>query len=175
MKVRFETSDPVPEKNKIFLGGTCTSSWRDEIIPALDYYEIDYFNPIVEDWTPECIEIEDMEKNDKCNIHLYYFDSSMKGVYSVAELVSSCYNIDITYIDDKGFEIKPFSVALVLFIVNTDGFDEDQLKSFRAVLNLLRNVTDNLGYMETNSKSMKNDLIEAIREADSSVEYIVES
>ena len=39
-------------KNKVFLGGTCNeSTWRVELIPLL---KIDYFNPVVEDWTPEC-------------------------------------------------------------------------------------------------------------------------
>ena len=37
---------------KVFLGGTCAgSTWRDELIPQL---KIDYFNPVVADWTPEC-------------------------------------------------------------------------------------------------------------------------
>ncbi len=39
-------------KNKVFLGGTCNeSTWRDRVIKDL---KIDYFNPVVEDWTPEC-------------------------------------------------------------------------------------------------------------------------
>lgn len=39
-------------KDKIFLGGTCNeSTWRDRVIKKL---KIDYFNPVVEDWTPEC-------------------------------------------------------------------------------------------------------------------------
>ena len=38
--------------NKVFLGGTCNgSTWRDELIPMLN---IDYFNPVVENWTSEC-------------------------------------------------------------------------------------------------------------------------
>ena len=36
---------------KVFLGGTCNESlWRDKLIKKL---EIDYFNPIVKDWTPK--------------------------------------------------------------------------------------------------------------------------
>ena len=36
---------------KVFLGGTCNgSTWREELIPIL---EINYFNPVVSDWTPE--------------------------------------------------------------------------------------------------------------------------
>ena len=48
---------------KVFLGGTCNeSTWRDEIIPLLEEAGIDYFNPVVEDWTEDCIEIENIEK-----------------------------------------------------------------------------------------------------------------
>ena len=37
---------------KVFLGGTCNeSTWRDDLIKAL---KINYFNPVVEDWTPDC-------------------------------------------------------------------------------------------------------------------------
>ena len=37
---------------KVFLGGTCNNSkWRDKLIPMLN---IDYFNPVVDDWTEEC-------------------------------------------------------------------------------------------------------------------------
>lgn len=40
---------------KIFLGGTCCeTTWRDELIPYLEKANIEYFNPVVKDWTPEC-------------------------------------------------------------------------------------------------------------------------
>ena len=52
-------------KNKVFLGGTCNeSTWRNELIPLL---KIDYFNPVVEDWTPECQAEEERQKNEECN------------------------------------------------------------------------------------------------------------
>ena len=41
---------------KVFLGGTCNeSTWRDKLIKML---EIDYFNPVVDDWTEECYQEE---------------------------------------------------------------------------------------------------------------------
>ena len=59
------------KKEKWFLGGTCAeTTWRDELMPLLEADEIDYFNPVVEDWTPECQAIEEEEKNSKCNVHL---------------------------------------------------------------------------------------------------------
>ena len=51
---------------RIFLGGTCANTtWRDEFIKEIEPVGIEYFNPIVEDWTPECQAIEEDEKNNK--------------------------------------------------------------------------------------------------------------
>ncbi len=74
-------------KNKVFLGGTCNgSTWRDEIIPRLN---IEYFNPVVEDWTPECQAEEERQKHAVCNLHLYVITPRMTGVFSIAEVVES--------------------------------------------------------------------------------------
>lgn len=73
--------------NKVFLGGTCNgSTWREELIPLL---KIDWFNPVVEDWTPECQAEEERQKNEECNIHLYVITPKMTGVFSIAEVVES--------------------------------------------------------------------------------------
>lgn len=72
------------KKSKVFLGGTCgESTWRDTLIPMLD---IDYFNPVVDDWTPECQE-EEIRQRGICDYILYVITSEMKGVYSIAEVV----------------------------------------------------------------------------------------
>ena len=71
-------------KKKCFLGGTCNNSqWREQLIPLL---KIDYFNPVVADWTPECQqkEIEERQNSDYC---LYVITPKMTGVYSIAEVV----------------------------------------------------------------------------------------
>ena len=74
-------------ENKVFLGGTCNeSTWREELIP---YLKIDYFNPVVDDWTPECQAEEERQKNEECNIHLYVITPRMTGVFSIAETVES--------------------------------------------------------------------------------------
>lgn len=53
---------------KIFLGGTCNGSqWREALIPLLT---IDYFNPVVEDWTLECQEREIRER-ESADLVLY--------------------------------------------------------------------------------------------------------
>ena len=107
--------------NKVFLGGTCNeSTWRDELIPKLEEIDFDYFNPVVEDWTPECQDIEIYEKANNCNIHLYVITNKMKGVFSIAEAIESVFNKD----------------KKTIFCV-LDGFDGDfpdyQVKSLEAV------------------------------------------
>ena len=70
---------------KVFLGGTCAESkWRDKIIPQL---KCEYFNPVVDDWTPECQKIEEREKRI-CEYQLYVITPKMQGVFSIAEAVN---------------------------------------------------------------------------------------
>lgn len=69
---------------KVFLGGTCNDSvWRDELIPLL---KIDYFNPVVDDWTEECYQ-EELIQREICDYCLYTITPLMKGVYSIAEVI----------------------------------------------------------------------------------------
>ena len=75
---------PIKPMKKVFLGGTCNeSTWRDELIPQLN---IDYFNPVVEDWTAECME-EELKQRKECDICLYVITPKMTGTYSIAEVV----------------------------------------------------------------------------------------
>lgn len=69
---------------KVFLGGTCNeSTWRDELISMLN---IDYYNPVVPDWTPECM-AEEIRQRETCDYCLYVITPQMTGVYSIAEVV----------------------------------------------------------------------------------------
>ena len=103
---------------KVFLGGTCAeSTWRDELIPLLDF---DYFNPVVKDWTPECIAEEDRQKSF-CGIHLFVLTSQMIGVYSIAEIVES------------SLVMRQKTVVNLI----PDGFTEAQLKSLMAVSGMI--------------------------------------
>lgn len=73
-------------KKKVFLGGwgTCNESqWRDILIPLL---KIDYFNPVVEDWTEECM-AEERRQRKECDFCLYVITPLMTGVYSIAEVI----------------------------------------------------------------------------------------
>ena len=69
---------------KVFLGGTCNeSNWRNRIITML---AIDFFNPVVEDWTPDCM-AEEIRQRETCDIVLYAITPKMTGTYSIAEVV----------------------------------------------------------------------------------------
>lgn len=118
-------------KNRIFLGGTCAeTTWRDELIKNLN---VDYFNPVVKDWTAECQAIEMDEKENKCNIHFYYITKEMMGVFSIAEVVDS------TYQQNKR----------TILHVNPDGFEKHALKSLKATVDLV-NLRGGIAYIDNN-------------------------
>jgi hypothetical protein len=69
---------------KVFLGGTCNdSTWRNQIIPML---HMEFFNPVVADWTPACM-AEELRQREECDVCLYVVTPKMTGVYSIAEVV----------------------------------------------------------------------------------------
>lgn len=106
--------------NKVFLGGTCNeTTWRERVLFNI---QVNYFNPVVDDWTPECQEQEEVEKASKCNIHLYVVTSAMTGVFSIAEVIESA----MTQGKQTIFHIVP------------DGFKAPQLKSLMAVAKMVR-------------------------------------
>lgn len=115
---------------KVFLGGTCNdSTWRNKLIPML---KIEYFNPVVEDWTEECQKEEERQKNI-CDYHLYVITPRMKGVFSIAEVVNSSHQKNI---------------KTILCVLNEDigylpltkvSFDYGERKSLNAVKNMIKN------------------------------------
>lgn len=122
--------DKEEKPERIFLGGTCgNSTWRDELIPILKEKKFSYFNPVVSDWTPECIEIENKEKNELCNTHLYIITPEMSGVYSIAEMVNSVWECISS---GKGF---------VWIGIMEDGWEAHQKKSLKATLDLINNIS----------------------------------
>lgn len=109
---------------KVFLGGTCNnSSWRHKLTCML---KIDYFNPVVDDWTPECQE-EEIRQRKVCDYVLYCFTPRMTGCYAVAEVV-----------DDSNK--RPASTIMVILRQDTAlfRFDDSQWRSLNAVANLVR-------------------------------------
>ena len=111
---------------KVFLGGTCNdSTWRDILIKMLDLNRIDYFNPVVEDWTEECMKEEIKQREKICDYCLYVITPLMTGVYSIAEVV-----------DDSN---KRPNKTLFCILENDDGkiFTKSQLKSLNQVADMI--------------------------------------
>jgi len=110
------------EVKKVFLGGTCNeSTWRDDLIKDLD---IDYFNPVVDDWTEECYE-EELKQREICDYVLYTITPKMTGVYSIAEAV-----------DDS---CKQPNKTLFCYLnkENDLSFDKAQIKSMEALRKMI--------------------------------------
>lgn len=98
----------------IFLGGTTNgSTWRDEFINILTSVnpKLKCFNPVVDDWTQECIYLENFVKSH-AKYHVYVLTPRMRGVYSIAEMIDSVHDTSkkvVVYIhnidkDDDGNE-----------------------------------------------------------------------
>lgn len=107
---------------KVFLGGTCNGSfWRDFLIPQL---RIDYFNPVVEDWTPDCME-EEVRQRESCDLCLYVITPKMLGTFAIAEVV-----------DDSN---KRPEKTVFCFVENDDdaSFSSAQIKSLKQVAQMV--------------------------------------
>lgn len=118
----YESKNKRTDK-KVFLGGTCNeSTWRDRLIKKL---EIDYFNPVVEDWTPEC-QAEEIKQRQECDYVLYVITPKMTGVYSIAEVI-----------DDSNK--RPLRTVFC-FLKEDDGvkFNEAQIKSLTQTAKMIK-------------------------------------
>jgi hypothetical protein len=123
------------KKIRLFLGGTCAdTTWRDDLIKILNP-NIEYFNPVVDDWTPDCQEREIKERQD-CDFVVYVITPKMKGVYSVAEAVQDS-------------NVRPYKTIFCVLEVDypkmgyseTLTFDEFQMRS----LNMVKRMVEDNG------------------------------
>lgn len=115
----------ITNKTKIFLGGTCNNStWRETLIPLL---KVDFYNPVVPNWTPEC-QAEEIKQRGTADFVLYVITPLMTGVYSIAEVV-----------DDSNK--RPAKTIFCILIEDDAGksFDKVQIKSLNAVKAMVLN------------------------------------
>lgn len=136
---------------KVFLGGTCNnSSWRDNLIPLL---KVDYFNPVVVDWTPECMQNE-LEEREKCDFLLYVITPLMTGVYSIAEIIDDSNKrpektilfISLRDINEIG-EVVKFSDGQIRSLEQVEKMAE---KNGAKILNTLTDVANYLNHQSGN-------------------------
>ncbi|HAN78157.1 MAG TPA: hypothetical protein DCQ31_10480 [Bacteroidales bacterium] len=103
---------------KVFLGGTVNGSkWRNQLIELLN---IQYFNPVVDDWNEEAYQRElfERENSDYC---LYVITPKMLGFYAIAELV-----------DDSNK--RPEKTVFCFLIEDEEEiFNQHQVKSLKSV------------------------------------------
>ena len=120
MIANFEVNYVESFKNATFLGGTCNeSTWREQLIAQLDE-RVEFFNPVVPEWTPECQAREDKAREEARYV-LFVIAAPMGGVFSIAEAVD-CSNKRPDH---------------TLFAYLPDGFDEKQLQSLAATARLI--------------------------------------
>ena len=123
-------SEGVEIMKKVFLGGTCNgSTWRDELIEML---EIDYFNPVVDNWTEECYQ-EELRQREICDYCLYVITPKMTGVYSIAEAVDDSNKRPkktvFCILDSDVSCHELYTVDGIKIRKYAEGFDAGQLKS----------------------------------------------
>ena len=75
-------------QRKVFLGGSCNpTTWRKDVaIPALEAAGISYYNPQVDNWTPDLVEVEACAKRDAV-VLLFVIDRDTRAVASMNEVV----------------------------------------------------------------------------------------
>lgn len=108
---------------KVFLGGTVNGSkWRTIVKEQLN---IDYFDPVVEDWTDAAYERELSERRF-CDYVLYVLTPRMTGYYAVAEVTDDSYQRP-----DK---------TIYCYLPEDDGevFSSDQLDQFKELGNIVQ-------------------------------------
>ncbi len=103
---------------KVFLGGTVNNStWRNKLIPQL---KVDFFNPVVEEWTDEAYK-QELYEREHCDFCLYVVTPKMSSFYSIAEAVD----------DSNKHPLK----TIFCYLLEDEGqkFSDFQLKSMNAI------------------------------------------
>ena len=116
----------------IFLGGTtANTNWREQFLDLMNKLnpKIKCFNPVVENWTPQCIELENFVKLH-AKYHIYVLTPKMTGVYSIAEMIDSVHDTSKkTYFYIKETDIDENS--------NDISWDPKMMNSLNAVSNMI--------------------------------------
>ncbi len=109
----------------VFLGGTCgNSTWRKELILMLNE-NVSFFNPVVENWTEECQQIEDEHKKND-DVFLFVIMPETDNNYSISEVTELAI-------------LRPESMILcVLDKVNGEKFTEHESKAWKKILSNLK-------------------------------------
>eukprot|EP01147_Barroeca_monosierra_P006762 gene6762-7560_t len=128
--VNNDHDDDIPQRAQVFLGGACNpTNWRQRTaIPFLKEHGITYFNPQVDDWFPELIEIEERAKNT-ADLLLFVFTNATTAIASMMEVafssvvvmespteISEAYSIDTDRKDPYWFDLQRGRELLVTLL-----------------------------------------------------------
>lgn len=84
----FPSSVVGPDGNDfVFLGGSCNpTTWRRDVtIPALNQAQVEYYNPQVDFWSEELVQVE-AEKKKAASVLLFVIDSQTRAIGSMVEI-----------------------------------------------------------------------------------------
>lgn len=75
-----------PKRLQVFLGGSCNpTTWRQNVaIPYLELEGISYYNPQIDNWTPDVVDIERVAKQN-AQILLFVIDRQTRSAVSLVE------------------------------------------------------------------------------------------
>jgi len=85
-KTALSSNRDKDSKLQIFLGGSCNpTTWRQNVaIPYLELNNISYYNPQIDDWTPEVVDTERHAKQT-AQILLFVIDKQTRSTVSLVE------------------------------------------------------------------------------------------
>ena len=85
-KIQQTVSAPGDKKYDVFLGGSCNpTTWRmDTAIPHFEKQGVTFYNPQVDNWYPELMQIEERAKNNS-TIKFFVFDNETRALASLVE------------------------------------------------------------------------------------------
>jgi hypothetical protein len=126
----------------IFLGGTVASQYRGRFIEEYATLHLDgkaeVFNPIVKDWTPEAIVLEDSVKA-RAGVVVFAIAPSHTGFYSFVELMDMAVK-------------HPNKKIILCFLTDEGDWTPAQLKSNAAIVGVLNSYKNISSYNATAKK-----------------------
>ncbi|MDB4330183.1 nucleoside 2-deoxyribosyltransferase domain-containing protein [bacterium] len=112
----------------LFLGGTKNnSSWREDLVPLLDYEKLAYFNPVVKTWDDEAYEREMFLKSLPTTVELFVITEESKNKSDITEALNSSLQ-------------KP---ERTIFMYLPEGFSQEQVNSLEIIKDTIK---ENGGY-----------------------------
>lgn len=110
--IEFVSSNTTMDIPRVVLGGTSEGyTWREELIPILEEYNIDYLDPSMADDAERCFQTE-LEARDPNQIIVYTIEDGVIDEYSLAMFLDACERCPENLIFCNLWQEDPNQVAL---------------------------------------------------------------